>query len=106
MIVNPLKSDSDAFFHCFGGGAHLSQGYAGHGGDMPQPVPMVQHGGVGAEKGWITLLLCRLLQAQCMYQEGLVSTTMNSGSAREYGRCCILPHDEFQEQILASKDGT
>ena len=73
---------------------------------MPQPVPMVQCGGVGAEKGWITLLLCRLLQAQCMYQEGLASTAMNSESAGEYGGCCTLLHYEFQEQILASKDGS
>ena len=84
----------------------LTQGYAGCWGNMPQPVPMVQCGGVGAEKGWITLLLCRLPQAQCTYQEGLVSTAMNSGSAEEYGRCRTLLHDGFQEWILASKDGT
>ena len=89
----------------FGGGAHLSQGYAGGGGDTPKPVPMVQHGGVGAEKGQITLLLCRLPQAQHMYQEGLISTAMNSGSTGEYGGCCTLLHDGFQGQILTSIDG-
>ena len=88
----------------FGGGACLTHGHAGHGGDMPQPVPMVQHSGVGAEKGWISTL-CRLLQAQHTYQEGLVSLAVNSRSTGEYGRCHTLLHDGFQEQILASKDG-
>ena len=90
----------------FLGGAHLSQEYAGCRDNMPQPVPMVQCGGVGAEKGQITSLLCRLPQAQCIYQEGLVSTGVNSGSTGEYGGCHALPQDGFQEQILASKDGT
>ena len=43
----------------FGGGEHLAEGYAGYRDNTPQPVPMVQHGGVGVEKGWITPLLCR-----------------------------------------------
>ena len=67
---------------------------------------MVQHGGVGAEKGKITLLLCRLPQAQRTYQEGLISTALNSGSAGEYGKHHALLHYGFQEQILAIKDGT
>ena len=90
----------------FGGGARLTQGYAGCGGNMPQPVPMVQCGGASVEKGWITVLLCRLLQAQCTYQEGLVSLAANSGSTGEYGRHCTFFHSGFQEQILASKNGT
>ena len=32
-------------------GACLTQGHAGCGDDMPQPVPMVQCDSVGAEKG-------------------------------------------------------
>ena len=72
---------------------------------MSQPVPMVQCGGVGVEKGWITLLLYRLPQAQHTYQEGLISTAVNSGSTGEYGRHCTLFHYGFQKQILASKDG-
>ena len=79
----------------FRGGVHLTQGHAGSGGDTPQPVPMVQCGGVGAEKGWITKLLCRLSQAQCMYQEGLVSLAANLGSTGEYGGCCALLHNGF-----------
>ena len=90
----------------FGRGVHLTQGYAGHRGDMPQPVSMVQCGGVGVEKVWITLLLCRFLQAQHTYQEGVVSIPINSGSTGEYGRHHILLHNGFQEQILASEDGT
>ena len=66
-------------------------------GDTPQPVPMLQHGGASAEKGWISALLCRLPQAQCMYQEGLISLAVNSGSAAEYGGCCTFFHDVFQE---------
>ena len=72
---------------------------------MPQPVPMVQYGGAGAEKGWITALLCGLPQAQCMYQEGLVSLAMDSGGTGEYGGYCAFFQDGFQEQILANKDG-
>ena len=89
----------------FGEGACLTLVYAGCGGDMPKPVPMVQHGGARVEKGWITVLLCRLLQAQCTYQEGLVSLAMNSGSIEKYGRHHTFFHDGFQEQILASKNG-
>ena len=81
----------------FGGVAYLAQGCAGCGGDTLQPVPMVQHGGVGVEEGWIMMLLCRLPQAQPMYQEGLLSLATNSGSTGEYGRCCTLLHDGFQE---------
>ena len=73
---------------------------------MPQPLPMVQCGGVGVEKGQITTPLCRLTQAQRVYQEGLVSLAMNSGSVGEYCRCHALLQDGFQERILASKDGT
>ena len=89
----------------FGGGACLIQGHAGCGGDMPQPVPMVQHSGASVEKGWITTLLCRLLQAQHTYQEGLISLAMNSGSTGEYGRQCALLHNGFYEWILVSKEG-
>ena len=34
----------------FGGGAHLTPGYAGCGGDTPKPVPMVQLGGTGEKE--------------------------------------------------------
>ena len=79
MIVSPLKSNSDAFLHhFFRAGVYLSQGYAGHGCNTPQPVPIVQCSGVGAEKGWIIPLLCRLSQAQHTYQERLISTATNS----------------------------
>ena len=47
----------------FGGSAHLTLGYAGCGGNMPQPVPMVQCGGTGEKEGWITALLCGFWQA-------------------------------------------
>ena len=47
----------------FGGGAHLTPGYVGCGGDTPQPVPMVQHSGIGEEERWIAALLHRFLQA-------------------------------------------
>ena len=89
----------------FGGGACLTQGYAGCGEDMPKPVYMVQCSGVGEEKGQITPLLCRLPWAQHIYKEGLISTAVNSGSTGEYGRCRTLLHNGFQEWILASKDG-
>ena len=75
-----------------GGGVRLTQVHAGHEGDMPQPVPMVHHGGVGAEIGQITTLLCRLPQAQCTYQEGLAA---NSGSTGEYGGHRALLHNGF-----------
>ena len=32
---------------------------------MPQPVPVVQHGGAGSQKVWNSALLCRFLLAQC-----------------------------------------
>ena len=51
-------------------------------------------GCTSAEKRWITALLCRLLQAQCMHQ-GLVSLPANLGSAGEYGRHHTLLHDGF-----------
>ena len=57
-IVSHLRSDSNAYPTSFGGGAHLTPGYAGCGGDMPQPVPVVQqHGGTGEKERWITALL-------------------------------------------------
>ena len=79
----------------FGGGEHLAQGHAGCEGGMPQPVPMVQCGGVGTEKGWITMLLCRLPQAKHTYHEELISLAANSESAGDYGRCHTLLHDGF-----------
>ena len=106
MIVNPSKSDSDAYLHHFWRRCAPHSGTCWMRGDTPQPIPMVQCSGASVEKGWITMLLCRLLQAQCTYQEGLVSLAANSGSTGEYGGCCALLHDGFQEQILASKNGT
>ena len=47
----------------FGGGAHLTPGYAGCGGDMPQPVSVVQCSGTGEKEIWITALLHGFLQA-------------------------------------------
>ena len=47
----------------FGGGADLAPEYVGCGGDTPQPVPIVQHGGTGEEERWIAVLLCGILQA-------------------------------------------
>ena len=73
---------------------------------MPQPVPMMQRGGASVEKGWITALMCTLVQAQHTYQEELLSPAANLGSAGEYGGHCAFFHDGFQERILASKDGT
>ena len=106
MIVNPSKSDSDTYLHHFWRRCTPRSGTAGCGGDTPQPVPMVQCSGASVGKGWITVLLCRLLQAQCTYQEGLISLAMNSGSAGEYGECHAFFHDGFQEQILACENGT
>ena len=45
-----------------GGGVCLTLGYAGCGGDMPQSVHMVQHGGTGEKERWITALLHIFLQ--------------------------------------------
>ena len=63
---------------------------------MPQPVPMVQPGVASADKGRITAFLCRLLQAQCMYQEGLVSLAVNSGSIGKYGGCAHFSTMDFK----------
>ena len=79
----------------FGGGACLTQGYNGCRGNTPQPVPMVQHGSDSVEKGCITAVLCRLPQAQCMYQEGLISLAMNAGSIGKYGGCSALFQNGF-----------
>ena len=73
---------------------------------MTQPVPMVQCSGATVDKGQITALLCRLPQAQHTYQEGLISLAMNSGSAGQFGRHHTFFQNGFQEQILASKNGT
>ena len=43
----------------FGGGVC----FTGCGGDTPQPVPIVQCGGIGEEERWITVLLHGFLQA-------------------------------------------
>ena len=66
---------------------HLTQRHAECGGNTPQPVPMVQHSGIGSEKGWNSALLCRFPQAQCMYQKGLIPTAVDTGSIGEHGRC-------------------
>ena len=63
LIVSHLRSDSDAYPHTFRGGVHLAQGYAGCGGNMPQPVPVVQCSGTDEEERWITALLHGVLQA-------------------------------------------
>ena len=51
---------------------HLTQRHAGCGGNMPQPVPMVQCSGTGLEKRWNSVLLHRLLQTQHAHQEGFI----------------------------------
>ena len=45
----------------------LDEVHAGCGGDMPQPVPLVQCSGIGLEKGWNSAFLHGFLWAQCMY---------------------------------------
>ena len=50
----------------------LTQRHAGCGDNMPQPVFMVQCSGISSEKGWNSALLCGFLQAQCIYQKGLI----------------------------------
>ena len=41
----------------FGGGAHLTLGYAGCGDDTPKPVSVVRCSGSGEKERWITALL-------------------------------------------------
>ena len=68
-----------------GWGMHLTQRHAGCRESPPQPVPVVQHGGIGSEKGWNSALLHEFLQAQHMYQKGLIPTAMDTGSTGQYG---------------------
>ena len=64
---------------------HLTQEYAGCEGDTPQPVPVMQCGGIGSEKGWKSTFLRRFMKAQCMYQKGLIPTATDTGSTGEHG---------------------
>ena len=52
---------------------------------VQKPVPVVQHGGIGSEKGWNSVLLHRFLQAQCAYQKVLIPAAMDTGSAGKHG---------------------
>ena len=63
-----------------------AQRHAGHRSNLPQLVPVVQHGGIGSEKGWNSAFLHGLPQAQCAYIKGLIPTATDTGNAGEYGR--------------------
>ena len=88
-----------------GAGVHLTPGYVGCRGHMPQPITMVQCCGTGEEERWDTTLLCRFLQTQCTYQEGFLSTAADTGSIGEHSWCCTFLYNGFQEQVLAGQNG-
>ena len=60
---------------------------------------------VSAEKGQNPVLLHRFLLAQCMNEEGLLSTATDTGDVGDYGRICPLLNNGFQKQVLAGEDG-
>ena len=74
-------------FSLTGGGENIPERHARGGSHPSQPVPMVQCSGAGVQKGWVSLLLCRLLQVECVHKKGFVPIAKNSGGAQEHGRC-------------------
>ena len=89
-----------------GEGVCLTPGYVGCRGHMPQPIAMVQCCGTGEAERQDTMLLCRFLQAQRMYQEGFLSAAADTGSIGGHGRCGTFLYNEFQELVLADVNGT
>ena len=73
-----------------GGGACLAPGYVGCRDHTPQLITMVQCCGTGEEERWDAILLCRFPQAQHEYQEGFLSTAVDTGSIGEHDRCCTF----------------
>ena len=66
---------------------HLTQRHARCGGILPQPVLMVECSGISSEKGPNSVLLCGFLQAQHMYQKGIIPAATDTGSAGQHGGC-------------------
>ena len=52
-----------------GGGENIPERHARGGSHLFQPVPVVQHGGAGAQEGWVSPLLCRFLQVECTHKK-------------------------------------
>ena len=66
---------------------------------------MMQCCGTGEEERQDATLLCRFPQAEHMYQEGFLSAAADTGSIGEYGRCCTVLYNGFQEWVLAGQNG-
>ena len=96
---------NSSFGYLLGGGEDIPERHAGGGSHLSQPVPMVQCGGAGAQKGWVPPLLCRLLQVECTHEKGFIPIAEDLGGAQEHGRHWPLLHDEFYEWVLASPHG-
>ena len=87
------------------GSACLTPRHVGCRGHTPQPIAMVQCCGTGEKERWDAMVLCRFPQAQCTYQEGFLSTAVDTGSIGEHGRHCKFLHHGFQEWVLAGQSG-
>ena len=78
-----------------GGGEDIPERHARGRSHSSQPIPMVQHGGTGAQAGWVPLLLRGLSQVECAYVKGFIPIAENPGGTREYGGHRTLFHDGF-----------
>ena len=89
-----------------GGGAHFTPGYAGGRGDLSKPITVVQCGGLGAEEGWYSVLLCQFQMPQCMDEEGFVPFAPHSGGIGKHGGVGTFLVNGFQIRLLANQDGS
>ena len=87
-----VQADTSSFAE---GGENIPERHARGRSHPSQPVPVVQCGGAGAQKGWVSPLLHRLLQVECAHKKGFVPIAKDSGGTREHGGCRPLLHNGF-----------